>query len=241
MIIKGNKINKMECIYSSDLEKNTNIVEISGDEARHLRALRSRLGDGIEISNGRGLLSIAEILSESNRVYKCKIMEVHNNKGELPATLDIAFGIISDRNRLEFLIEKGTETGICNFFPVVTEFTQKGSVNIDRLRAKAMAAMKQCKRAILPHIHRVMNFDEIIGRLNNYQNIILSDIHGTGISDTSIHGSTLLMIGPEGGFSDNELHRVSEYDPLVLSLGTRRLRTETAAIITAGIVSTLIK
>jgi 16S rRNA (uracil1498-N3)-methyltransferase len=231
----------MECIYSSDLEKNTKIIEITGDEARHLRALRSRVGDGIEISNGNGLMAIADILSDSNRIYKCRIREVCINRGELPATLDIAFGIISDRNRLEFLIEKGTETGICNFFPIVTEFTQKSTVNIDRLRAKSLAAMKQCKRAVLPYIHQVIHFAEIISRFDNYQNIILSDIHGTDISDLRIHGSTLLLVGPEGGFSDNELQKVSAYEPIVMSLGPRRLRTETAAMLTAGIVSILIK
>jgi 16S rRNA (uracil1498-N3)-methyltransferase len=231
----------MECIYSSDLEKNTKVIEISGDEARHLRALRSRVGDGIEISNGSGLIAIADILSDSNRIYKCRIREVYINRGELPATLDIAFGIIGDRNRLEFLIEKGTETGICNFFPIVTEFTQKSTVNIDRLRAKSLAAMKQCKRAVLPYIHQVIHFAEIISRFDNYQNIILSDIHGTDISDLRIHGSTLLLVGPEGGFSDNELQKVSAYEPIVMSLGPRRLRTETAAMLTAGIVSILIK
>jgi len=227
----------MECIYSKELKKEDEYIEISGDEAKHIHVLRLNIGDKLEISNGNGYIATASIHGLKKKNYVCKIENIKENKGELRFRLDLAFGILSDRNRLEFLTEKATELGVSNFFPVITQFTQKKSINQSRLEQKALAAMKQSKRSILPKISEAIVFADIIKLFGNYDHIILSDVNGKSLETDQLKGDCLALIGPEGGFSKEEVEEIKKYKPIILSLGNRRLRTETAAILTTGIIS----
>jgi 16S rRNA (uracil1498-N3)-methyltransferase len=227
----------MECIFSEELQKKAEDIVISGDEAKHLHVLRLNIGDEVEISNGAGLIATTVIQSIKNKSYICRVENITENKGELGFQLDLAFGIISDRNRLEFMIEKATELGVRNYYPVVTQFSQKKTINLSRLEQKALAAMKQSKRSVLPKISDPKTFPEIIELTENYNCIILSDVDGVHFEPGQFIGDCLVLVGPEGGFSPDEIEEIKKCDPIILSLGNRRLRTETAAILTTGLVS----
>jgi 16S rRNA (uracil1498-N3)-methyltransferase len=227
----------MECIFSKELLKESDSIEISGDEAKHLHVLRLSIGDKVEISNGSGLIATSTIQAIKDKNYICRIENITENKGELGFQLDLAFGIISDRNRLEFMIEKATELGVRNFYPVITQFSQKKTVNLSRLEQKALAAIKQSKRSVLPKISDPIIFTELIKLTENYNCIILAEVDGKPLEPDQLIGDCLVLVGAEGGFSPEEIEQIRKCDPIIVSLGNRRLRTETAAILTTGLVS----
>ncbi len=228
----------MECIYSEILDKSTENILISGDQAKHLHVLRLKSGDSVQISNGSGLMASAVIMAINNKNYQCKIIRVDENTGELNSTLDLAFGLIADKNRLEFLIEKSTELGIKNFYPLITRYVQKKFLNVKRLEAKVLAAMKQSKRSVLPSINAPLELMTFLSQLDHYD---ITDIDGKSATDKQLLGSTLIFVGPEGGFTHEEIAEIKKQDPILWNLGNRRLRAETAAILSVGFASMMIR
>jgi 16S rRNA (uracil1498-N3)-methyltransferase len=138
-------------------------------------------------------------------------------------------------NRLSFLIEKATELGVSDLFPVLTRFTSVRQVNEARLLAIAVEAAEQCERLDVPCIHPLQDIGTFVGAVSQNQGILLCDEHR---DDTLLwhHIGTfkkdpILLIGPEGGFEEGELARLKNH-PLVtpVSLGPQVLRAETAAL-----------
>lgn len=227
----------MECIYSENLTEESDFIDIGGSEAKHLHVLRMQAGKTINISNGKGLLADAIIENCTKKTFRCQILNTFENKGELPNRLDIAFGKLSDRNRQEFLIEKCTELGVTNFFPLITEHSQQNRINMSRLNNKALSAMKQSRRSVLPKLFEPVKLNDLLNKMSDHDNIIITDENGKSPENTTINGSTLIFVGPEGGFSNIEIELLLGFNPILWDLGNRRLRAETAAIIAAGIAS----
>ncbi|MFA6571253.1 MAG: RsmE family RNA methyltransferase, partial [Bacteroidota bacterium] len=152
------------------------------------------------------------------------------NKGELPFRLGLAIGILENKDRFEFALEKAIELGITDFYPLLTEFTQRKNINTGRLKLKAIAAMKQCKRSILTSIHPIVKPKDITIISKEFDKIILADENGEHPKKSNII-STLVLIGPEGGFSETELQILKSIPNIIsINLGNRRLRSETAAL-----------
>jgi 16S rRNA (uracil1498-N3)-methyltransferase len=142
-------------------------------------------------------------------------------------------GIIKKRDRLEFAVEKAVELGVFEIALFRSERTVKENVRMDRLESIAVSAMKQSLRAWLPEITFYRSFDAL---LNSYSDCTVFAAHEkidsadktitTGDSDKN-----LLLVGPEGGFSANEIEKLKSRNVKLLSLGRNRLRTETAALV----------
>jgi 16S rRNA (uracil1498-N3)-methyltransferase len=106
------------------------------------------------------------------------------------------------------------------------------------LNSKAVAAMKQTKRSILPKVHQAIKLKELSSVAENYENIILTDWDGKHPDDIKISGNTLILVGPEGGFSVQELEFLkSKIITDSIILGKRRLRAETAGVAALSIIS----
>jgi 16S rRNA (uracil1498-N3)-methyltransferase len=231
----------MESIYYLELNNNSDIIEINLPESKHLKALRMQIRDTVFITNGAGLFAESIIISFTNYKYYLKVKKLFNNYNELPFSLGLGMGIIDSRERFEFALEKATELGVSDFYPLITNFSQKKFINLDRLNAKAVASIKQCLRARLPIIHKPQTLNEFHNNIiNNYNQIIITDIDGEKpfIQNNSL--STIVIVGPEGGFSMEELaHFKKNNNTKFWNLGQRRLRTETAAISILSIITSL--
>ena len=207
-------------------------IEISGDEARHLRALRLRQGDRVEVTNGQGLSAATLIVSSTKTHYSLSIKELFDKKGEPARRTGLALGILASREAMEFALEKAVELGITDFFPLSTEFTQKKAVNIERMMNKAIAAIKQCKRSCLPAVHPVMNITEVLELWEPDSRIILTDYDGGSPETATGNSPVLVFVGCEGGFSEQEVNIIKNDKRAILwRLAPRRLRAETAAIV----------
>ncbi len=220
----------MECIYIETLGRDSRAIAVPADEAAHLKALRVNTGDHILVTNGRGLCAQSIV----NRVGKLDFsVEPYNfieEHSELPFRLGLAIGILDNRDRMEFALEKAVELGTTDFFPLQAERSQKMNVPAARLEMKAIAALKQCKRARLINIHPPLLLESLLEK-SGFENCILADEDGITPHSAHLKKSTLIIVGPEGGFSDSELKIIKNH-PGIISwrLGSRRLRAETAAI-----------
>ena len=228
----------MECIYFPDLEENQTDIEISGPEAKHLKVLNTAENAGVLVSNGGGLAAITKATRTGKEKYILNIISIHHEYGELPYRLGLALGILDKRDRFEFALEKSIEMGITDFYPLISRYTQKNKIQSERLRAKAVAAMKQCKRSRLPIIHNPIAIGDLSDTAREYGSVLLLDENGEKPHFNNDKHSRLIVCGPEGGFSEQEISQISALQNCKrINLGGRRLRAETAAILATGISS----
>lgn len=219
----------MECIYLPNFGKKTNSIIVESEEALHLRALRVKIGDAIAITNGSGILAKARVNEILKKGYKLEIYEENENFGELKFRLALAVGILDNRVRFEFCLEKAIELGVTDFIPLLTEFSQKRNFKSDRLIQKSIAAIKQCNRAVLPTIHSPIHLNDLRKFFSQFPFKYLADIDGKSIAHNQ-DVDTLVVVGPEGGFSNEEINFFEQNNFSKIKLANRRLRSETASL-----------
>jgi 16S rRNA (uracil1498-N3)-methyltransferase len=232
----------MECLYAPDLTTQSTIIDLSQEETRHAKVLRLRNGDAILISSGTGLLAKGHIQELSKDALRIGIDVIRENAHELPFSFGVMLPILSSKDRMEFAIEKLTELGISDFYPFMSSRIQTQSIDIERLQSKALSAMKQCKRSVLPTIHPVTDFSEISTITDRYAQVILGDVKGAkvfpSLQEMPIPNSILMCIGPEGGLSDEEVRTLQDYRHCMsIRIGNTRLRAESAAIALGSIIA----
>ena len=140
---------------------------------------------------------------------------------------------------MEYMIEKLTELGITDFYPLVSTYAESQSCDEKRLMSKMVSALKQCKRSILPVLHKPITINDLLTVSSQYTINILADPSGKNSIEypQSTNNSIIAFIGPEGGFSAQELQIISSIPAIqTLSLGNRRLRAETASIALSSII-----
>jgi 16S rRNA (uracil1498-N3)-methyltransferase len=168
------------------------------------------------------------------------LLEVRNRHellGESRNSISMAIGILDSRDRFEFALEKSVELGACEFIPMICDRSQWLRLNPERMRAKAISALCQCKRSLLPELPPATKLADILSD-NKYKSIILADEDGSAPSTSAIEFPALIIIGPEGGLSDAEINLIkSDSRTVAWNLGSRRLRAETAAIATLSLLS----
>lgn len=232
----------MECIYLPELKTDTKKFLIDDEESRHLRALRIETGDAILATNGKGLMARISIERTGKKEYFGFTELFFPNKNEKKSRIGLALGILDDKARFEFAFEKAVELGVSDFYPVIAERSQKQDISKERLESKAIAALKQCKRSTLPVIHEPININDLIESTSKYfDKHIICDENGVYPEFKNEVENTLLYIGPEGGFTKNEIDRIKLIDAKSWNLGVTRLRGETAAVVAMGICSAFLK
>ncbi len=222
----------MEAIYIPELnEFSTNLV-IPYEESQHIKALRLKVGDNISVINGKGIIANCNLIDINKNQSSIQVNSVEFNVGETSINISVGIGILDNRDRIEFALEKAVELGVNHFYPLITDFTQRKTINIDRLQQKGIASLKQCKRSVLTEIHKPIKISELVESFNNFDYIILADEFGHKPSSLSAK-NVLILVGPEGGFSKNEIEIIKKSaNTICWNLGNRRLRAETALIST---------
>jgi len=225
------KIFNMECIYYNELKENLKQISIQGELTKHLKALRICIGEKIMLTNGNGLSAVCSLINFDKKEFTFVSDSVVKNHGELPVKLGLAMGILSDRNRFEFALEKAVELGCSDFYPLITKHSETKKINLERLKSKAVSSLEQCKRSQLIVIHEPVDLKEFCQDLPHFENIILADENGASPELTKSLSSCLCFVGPEGGFEKKEMELINGFENSISwSLGCRRLRAETAAI-----------
>ncbi len=227
----------MECFYFPGLIRQSKKLIASGDNAKHLKANHIDK-ENVMVTNGAGLSAVAFAERTGKNEFTLQITDYLPDYGEETPHIALALGILSSRDRFEFAIEKSVELGVNEFFPLITDHSQKDSVNHNRLISKAIAAMIQCKRSRLPVIHPPLSLEDLLAKSVDTCRIILADPDGEPSHQLSQDMKYLILTGPEGGFSEEELRKINEADNVIKwRFGGTRLRAETAAIVAVGFVT----
>lgn len=202
------------------------------EETRHaIRVLRHKKGDLISVTDGKGSLYEAVIIDINQQGVTAKIKSEKYFKPDDPK-LTLAIGLIKKRDRLEFAIEKCVELGISNILLYRGDHSEKTGIRADRIESIILRAMKQSLRFYLPETTIENSLTDVL-QSQKFDRIIFAD-ETTGSSEIAKpdqNGHYLLVIGAEGGYSKNERKLLNTHNADKISLGSHRLRTETAAIV----------
>lgn len=236
-------LSNAELYYSQDVIDDSSI-NIIGAEAHHIsEVMRHKINDEIFVTDGEGNIYKCQIESISNKNVGCKIIDqsfYQNNFSKITFCLPR----IKNNDRLEFALEKSIELGITNFIVFESKRTVAKGGKLERWNKIAISSMKQSLRAWLPQI----NYEKKITNLFKYegkkiffdQNAkqTLNDFLNRNINSL-VSDNYYFLFGPEGGFDNDEL-RIENYE-LSIRLTDNRLRSETAVISAAVILSTHLK
>ena len=216
---------------------------IKGAEFVHLtRVLRKRKGDLAWATDGLGGQYEFQITAVEKGHAVGRILKTKRMAGEPAVEVTLAQAILKG-GRFEFVVEKGTEIGVRRFIPLITQrgiAARTPSKHI-RWRRIALAAMKQSGRSILPEVTQAMDIREALSFLEKAElKLIAHEKGGKSLRDLVASEKRIttvaLLIGPEGGFTDREVQHAREAGFQTLSLGPRRLRSETAGIVAVTLV-----
>jgi 16S rRNA (uracil1498-N3)-methyltransferase len=230
----------MEYFYTPPRLISRDQLTIEGEEFAHLtHVMRKKIGDAITVVDGKGHAYITTIAAIKNRSALCTIETHHDRLHEADVDVTVAVALLKNSSKYDFLVEKVTEIGVNTIVPLLTERTIPRHARTDRWQKLALAAMKQSGRCTLPTVHPVIIFADFLVR-SGEADLKLLPTETPAIPPISqavarrTWSSALICIGPEGGFTDEEVALARERGFLPVSLGTRRLRTETAAIVSVA-------
>ena len=221
----------MHAFYLPDLNQESIEYTLTGTEFNHFKVLRIGENEKILLLNGCGLQAVSKIKNMVNKSVELEILS-YNFKEKTKYQTDLAFGIIKDRARLEFLVEKVSELGINNIIPLITQYSQKKSVNTDKLQSKIISAFKQSNSFWISLLAEAINFNKINKLAKNYDIIYFADKSGDDfVQKNNNSKKILLLVGSEGGFSASEIKIIKELpNTKSIRLSGNILRTETACI-----------
>jgi 16S rRNA (uracil1498-N3)-methyltransferase len=218
-----------------------NEVILNETESKHaVRVLRLTNGSQIQLIDGEGGFYDAKISDAHPK--KCKIAILNSNLEFEKRNFKLHIAIAPTKNidRFEWFLEKCTEIGIDEITPLLSEHSERKVIKPERLEKILIAAMKQSLKAYLPKLNSIANFNQFISTAEYTNKYIAHCNTGDKIHlKKMIHKNedTLILIGPEGDFSPKEVELAKENGFKEISLGTARLRTETAGVIACHIVN----
>jgi 16S rRNA (uracil1498-N3)-methyltransferase len=231
----------MEYYYTQkeNVDLKSNVLTVDDFEYRHLiKVLRKKTGDKITVTDGQLTVYHCEIISINKDRLSCRILETQYDLNEPKIKLSLFLSPLRNQTRFEFVIEKAVELGVSSIHPVITEFTVNKNLNgkskTDRLKKIIIAAMGQSQRCLLPELRSAVTFDEMIEqtRHTGYKIVMYESSNDeTEISLAEGESEVSLLIGPEGGFSEAEIITLKQAGWKIKSLGRRKFRSETAAIV----------
>lgn len=216
-------------------------IELSSDEAQHLRALRLREGEHVLLLDGHGHRSTSTVERTDKRSAVVRTGSVAFDGAEAGPYIALSFGLLADKSRIEWCIEKSVELGVRQFLPLETERSE-GRLHRSRLERVAVAALKQSQRSWLPEIGEPAGLARLIEFAEDFDRMYVCHESASDASTlAALVGAenprrALIAIGPEGGFSEQEIATLAKAGGEIVSLGDARLRAETAAIAAVAIV-----
>lgn len=233
----------MELFYSSQVELST--LRLPEEESGHcVRVLRHRAGDEISVIDGKGCLYRCRLTVADHKAAEAEILSREEGFGVHPYRLTMAVCPTKNIDRYEWFVEKATELGLDEIAPVIGKHSERKIVKTDRLRRIVLSAAKQSLKAAVPEVAEPCSIREFIEacpdqslRLIAYcdetldrdrRMSVLDALKTGGLADGS--REIVVLIGPEGDFSEDEVAFALSRGWLPVHLGDSRLRTETAAL-----------
>ena len=230
--------------YTDEIKTSATQFVLNEETSKHaVQVLRMQNGEQLLLTDGKGSLFNAAIIDDNRKKCTVKILSVST---EPPPTTNntVAISLVKNSTRFEWFIEKATEIGISEIVPLVCIRTEKQHFRRDRMKSILISAMLQSQQSWLPQLHEPVKYNEYIKDVKE----------GTGLQKFIAHceeenskeqlGNSILtnstariiLIGPEGDFTKEEIADALQNNFLPVSLGNTRLRTETAGVVAATLL-----
>lgn len=229
--------------YLADYDPSIDEIELDEENSRHIiQVLRMKNEEELHLTDGSGHLLLARIIDDHKK--KCKVQVVERTqRSPLTNHIIVAISLLKNVNRFEWFLEKATELGINEIIPLICHRTVKEKFRHDRMEAILVSAMLQSQQCWLPKLHQPISFElllrqeeiiktsgKFIAHCEDGDKIRLSSLSG------ETHSSKVILIGPEGDFTPEEIAFALQNHFVPVTLGETRLRTETAGMVAAALL-----
>lgn len=230
----------MHVFYTPHIQTSAELPE---EEAAHaVRVLRLQAGDEVMLTDGEGCFYRAEITTATNKRCLVRVLETQPQAPLWSGHLHIAMAPTKNMDRTEWFAEKATEIGFDELTFLNCRFSERRVIKTERIAKILVSAMKQSLKARLPRLNEMTDFDRFVTQPFTGQKFIAHCYEGEKplLKDVVQHGEdALVLIGPEGDFSPEEVEKALANGFRPISLGRSRLRTETAALVACHILNLL--
>ena len=209
---------------------------LPSDESRHcVKVLRQQPGDSLTVVDGRGTFYEGTITQAHPKA--CAFDIVRSWSEPVPSySIHLAIAPTKNLDRTEWLVEKAVEIGVNELSFIRCDHSERRVLKTDRLLKKAIAAMKQSGRATLPVVHELQPLERFLAQDNSAKSLqqfmaYVNPDNPHHLAHAARSGSSyVILVGPEGGFSQQEVAHAKDSKYSIVSLGPYRLRTETAGL-----------
>jgi len=210
-------------------------AELQEEEAYHFqKVLRGKIGEKIQLTDGNGKMAVGIVNELSSKSVRIELTENPIFISPTPYQLHIAIAPTKNMDRLEFFLEKATEIGIHSISFLKTFHSERKNINLERCQKIVISAVKQSLKAYIPRLNENVKFHDFIQQNHPETKLIAHcDENFERVSfqnKLEAKKDYLILIGPEGDFSKEEIQLAERNNFTGISLGNQRLRTETAAL-----------
>ena len=224
--------------FIEELNAAVHQLDLDEDTSRHIiQVLRMQEGEQLRLTDGKGNIANCMIVSPHKKHATISITSLESTPQDAPK-LCIAISLVKNASRFEWFLEKATELGAAEIIPLLCERTERQKFRHDRMVGICRSAMLQSLQTWLPLLHEPVSFNDVVSNARQQQKMIAHCVKEAKVEFSSLYnpslGSHVILIGPEGDFSENEIARARENNFIPVSLGSTRLRTETAGIFAAA-------
>lgn len=224
----------MQLFYTPDIAPSHPQYFLSEEESKHcIRVLRLEVGSEVQLIDGRGGLYTARIQDAHPKRTILQITNVVQEFNKRDHYLHIAVAPTKNIERLEWFLEKATEIGIDEISLIICQRSERKEAKVERLNKIITAAIKQSLKAYHPVLNEPITYNQLLSKNFSGQKFIAHCDKGDKLNVKDVlqpRGQYLVLIGPEGDFTPNEIDAALQSGYKAITLGESRLRTETAAL-----------
>lgn len=224
--------------YIENFDASQNKIVLNEETSKHIvQVLRMKEGEKINLTDGKGNLITSEIIDAHKKHCLVEVIDSRLTS-HISRKVTIAISLLKNASRFEWFLEKAMEIGVSEIIPLICERTEKGKFRFERLNAILISAMLQSQQCWLPKLHEPVPFNKVIELSQYDQKFIAHCAEGakSQLPNKQINRSTIILIGPEGDFTKDEIELAIQNHFTPVSLGPTRLRTETAAVVAATLL-----
>jgi 16S rRNA (uracil1498-N3)-methyltransferase len=230
--------------YISDIVAGQPEIALDEDTSKHVvNVLRMKKGEQLHLTDGKGFLLLTSITDDHKK--RCRVTVLKEDfKPRTGRKTSIAISLLKNNNRLEWFLEKATELGITEIIPLICDRTEKQHFRFDRMQNILVSAMVQSQQAWLPVLHQPVGFGQLLKQediIATTQKFIAHCMPGSKQPLAELVNASLpsqiVLIGPEGDFTPEEVAFATEHFFIPVTLGETRLRTETAGMVAAVLLT----
>ncbi len=208
--------------------------------ARHLaQVLRMQVGDKLLLGDGKGTIALVAITVVTKKAVQVQLIQKYFIAPK-PISINLGIAFTKNATRMEWLLEKATEIGVENIYPIICQRGEHGKIKEERWHSILTSATNQSKQAYIPKLHAPIALHKA---LKIHETNFIAHCLPTPkepLLNCTLNKSSLILIGPEGDFTTEEVSLCTEAGAIAVSLGSNRLRTETAGMVALTLMNTKI-